>query len=140
MIQKHGPAGFGDIYLQIKYVPVGGENVGPEPEVTENIQAIIQKEKELIKGVLKFNIIHAKGLVKEDKKYKDLDTKCKVIIPTLKEISTPSVKQGDKPLWNFKKEARIAIPQSVRLIISFGNLILFYRTMILFILRCRTII
>lgn len=114
LIQKQGPTGFGDIYLQIKYVPVGGKNEGPEPDVLENIQAIIQKEKELIKGVLKFNIIHAKGLVKEDKKYKDLDTLCKVKIPTVKEISTPSVKQGDKPVWKFNKEVRIAIPQKVR--------------------------
>ena len=87
------------------------------PEVTENLEAMLQKERELIKGDLKFYIIHAKNLVKENSKPKDIDAVCRVKIPTMKETVSARAKPGDKPVWDFKKEVRIAIQKNVRYLV-----------------------
>jgi len=125
LVQKHGPNAFGEIYLQIKYLPLGAEDSGPEPELIEDLEAILKKENELIKGDLKFSVLHAKGLVKEDQKNKNIEALCKVTIPTVKE-ATSSKAKSDMPVWNFTKDFRISIPRSVSLV--FFSLITFCKS------------
>lgn len=113
LVQKFGPAAFGEIYLQIKFVSAGMATSDPDPEILEDLQAIIQQERELIKGDLKFYVIHAKNLVKENSKPKDIEAVCRIKIPTMKDAVSEKAKPGDKPVWNFKKEVRIALAKSV---------------------------
>jgi len=114
LVQKLGPAAFGELYLQIKFVPTGHPGTSPAPEVTEDLAAILKAENELIKGTLKFNVIHAKGLVAEDKKPKNIEAICKIKIPGVKDsISVPEGTKGDKPLWDFKKDVKLAVSKKV---------------------------
>lgn len=82
----------------------------------ENIDEIVAKENEQIKGTLYLNVLHAKKIVHENKKPNDIDSCIKLTIPTVKEIKTSETKQTkntETPIFNFKKELKLALKKDV---------------------------
>lgn len=90
--------GFGEIYLQAKFIKDGETDDKSIPDVSENIQKLIEQEKEEVKGNLKIIVVHAKKLFPGRK----LDPFCKVLIDKKEIFKTDHKPQDSNPIW--KKE------------------------------------
>lgn len=113
LYNKHHEEEFGQVYVQVKYLPPGQNDDGVEPPVKVNIEDIIKKEQELIKGVLNINILHGKNLCMESVSYDDIDSFVSLKVPKLSEQKSETKKNTDKPQWNFKKQFNISLRKNV---------------------------
>lgn len=113
LYHKHDEEEFGYIYVQIKYLPLNQSDDGIQAPVNVDIQEIIRREQELIRGILKINVLHGKDLVMENVPYNDIDSFVSLRIPKLSEKKSKTIKNTDKPQWAFKKEFPISLFKNV---------------------------
>ena len=95
--------GFGEIYLQSKFVKDGETDNKDTAEVTENLKAIIAQEAEAVKGTLKMVVVHCRKLLIGRK----LDPYVKVFIDKTQIDKTESKPQTNNPIW--RKEIKYAV-------------------------------
>jgi len=90
--------GFGEIYLQGRFLKEGEVDDGKTAPVLEDIQAIIAAENEAVKGTLRIVVVHAKKLFPG----KQIGPYCKVFLNKTQVGKTESQKKNSNPIW--KKE------------------------------------
>lgn len=105
--------GAGSIYMQIMFVyDLGGEPKRPltlKEDVEEEGKKKKEEEEKVIKGVLKINIVFARGLKKGDDTTSD--PYCYVVYPDGSNISTKVIEKTLEPIWNFEHPKMINIKQ-----------------------------
>lgn len=105
--------GFGDVYIQAKFVKENTTDDKVPPPVLEDLQAIIAKENEAVKGDLKIRLIHAKKVFPGKK----LDLYCKIFL-NKKQIGKTEVKKGNNALWNKDFREAVAMTRHDLVIVS----------------------
>ena len=106
-------SGFGDVYIQAKFVKEGDVDDKVAPPMLEDLQAIIAQENEAVKGDLKVRIIHAKKVFPGRK----LDLYCKIFLNKKQIGKTDVKKQSNNAIWN--KDFRETISMTKNDLVSF---------------------
>lgn len=105
---------YGSLYIQVLYV-VEGDNLDiPTLPMVEDLDEIsrkkMEREQQLIQGILKINIVMAKGLRIADASKGGLsDPYCVATFPDNKKISTKILENELNPIWNFSHPQQISI-------------------------------
>ena len=124
LYHKHDEEEFGYIYVQIKYLPLNQSDDGIQAPVNVDIQEIIRREQELIRGILKINVLHGKDLVMENVPYNDIDSFVSLRIPKLseKKSKTMSVEEQDAELEKLYQQVEEEIEERQRYLESIAHL------------------
>lgn len=112
-----GPAGLGEIYLQIKFIKEGEtEKDSSYPQFLENLEETLQKENQPIKGKLKVHCVHAKDVIISDTWVQGgkSDPYCKVTFPGGKSLETGVVPKNTTAVWKQVLAQDINIAKSVK--------------------------
>ncbi|KRX05859.1 C2 domain [Pseudocohnilembus persalinus] len=99
----------GEIYIQVMFVPDGMKITEKPLPLNENLNDILRKQKEDDKtpmdGILKVNIVCARGLKMADRN--SSDPYCIVQFPDGKELQTKEIPENLDPIWNFQAKYKI---------------------------------
>lgn len=122
MKQEAGPAGIGDLYVQLRFFKEGEADDGSAPPLLENLEEALKKENEPIKGKLKVHVVHAKDLIAADSSRiqgSKSDPYCKVTFPDGSTLKTGVTKQNLTAIWKEMMTKDINIPKSTLTVLKF---------------------
>ena len=102
VIAKKKVQDFGEIYVQVKFVEQGMIDDNVEPEMIEDIE---------LNGTLCINAIFGKGLRVADSTTSD--PYVKISLPNKTSIQSDTIENSLNPVWNFKQNVPIKIPDEV---------------------------
>lgn len=114
--QKYkGRSDFGEIYVQVYYVPPNTHDPNTEPTDIEignaKEELAVQKIKPLV-GFLSVNVVHARNLTNGEKG-QVFDPVVTITYPNKKLVESDVVKNTVNPIWNKKANLPIEIPREV---------------------------
>ena len=104
---KLGPGSFGEIYVQVRFLKEGMLDDNKEPELLENLEAVLAEQNALIKGTLKLNLNHAKNLISKDGK--PGNPYCTITVPNNKLAKTQIIKNTINPIFESKRTFPISL-------------------------------
>jgi len=122
MKSEAGPAGLGDLYVQAKFFNEGEADDGSVPPLLENLEEILKKENQPIKGKLKVHCVHVKDVIAADNSFiqgSKSDPYCIVTFPDGSTMKTGVTKQNLTAIWKEMMTKDINIPQSTMTLLKF---------------------
>jgi len=112
---KKNITSFGHIYVQMMFVKEGLEIPKEAPEVKFDLTAYLKEQEEIMKqsivGKLFVNVIHGKGLARDDKD--SSDSFCRITFPNGDKVKSDTKDKNVNPIWNFKQNKQINIIKKV---------------------------
>ena len=102
---------FGEIYIQVYYVPQGTSDPNTQPIDKDVGEVLNAKDPNLVKGTLVVRVVHGKDLRPADGDTSD--PFCEVKFPDEKTLSSETVNKTLNPIWNQRLERALNMKKEV---------------------------
>lgn len=96
----------------MKFVKTGDPEGPSEPELLEDLEAILKKQVEVVTGTLKINVPHCKNLFKDDGK--TVDPYIKIKINGKEVVKTKHQSKTLNPLFDLHHDYSLSLAKNVK--------------------------